>query len=90
MQIIYKIWKIKDIHEKVLKVTCNLQEVLNKSVKSIKGVLKVLESVQKSPLSQKPNNANKLTACNKTPAQNQRRLQNRREYYKYLQFHNIN
>ena len=37
MQISNKIWKLKDIYEKVLKeVTCNLWQVLNKSFKSIK------------------------------------------------------
>ena len=84
---------------KVLKqVTCNLRKVLNKSVKNIKKVVKVLESVRKSPTAENPHhaeasqsthNANKLTGCNKTRAQNQRKLQNRPEYHKYLQFHNI-
>ena len=50
MQITHKIRKVKDVYEKVLKeITCNLREVLNKSVKSIKKVLKELESVRKSP-----------------------------------------
>ena len=78
-------FKVKDVYEKVLKeVTCNLGKVLNESVKSIKKVVKVLESVRKSPLAENPHhaetnhpilNANKLTGCNKTRAQNQRRLQ---------------
>ena len=81
------------------KLTSNLQKVLNESVKSIKKVLKVLESVRKSPPPENPHhaeishstrNANKVTGCNKTRAQNQRRPQNRPEYQKYLQFHNIN
>ena len=78
--------KVKDVYEKVLKeVTCNLQKVLNESVKSIIKVLKVLESVRKSPSAKNPHhagtnhptcNANKLTGCNKMRAQNQRRPQN--------------
>ena len=49
IQISYKILKVKDVYEKVLKeVTCNLQKVLNKSIKSIKKELQVLESVRKS------------------------------------------
>ena len=50
MQITYKIWKVKDVYEKVLKdVTCKLRKVSNKSVKSIKKVLQLLEFVRKSP-----------------------------------------
>ena len=100
MQIIYKIWKVKDVYEKALKeVTYNLRKALNISDKSIKKVLQVLESVWKSPpaknlhdakASQSICNANKLTGCNKMWAQIQRRLQNRPEYHKYLQFHYIN
>ena len=100
MQITYKIWKVKEVYEKVLKeVTCDLRKVLNESVKSIEKVLQVLEIVRKSsPVknlhhaenSQSTCIANKLTGCNKTRAQNQRRLQNRSEYHKYLQFQNIN
>ena len=92
--------KVKDVYEKVLKeVICNLQKVLNESVKSIKKVLKVLESVRKSPPAEDPHhaetnhptlNANKLTGWNKTRAQNQRRPQSRPEYHKYLQFYNTN
>ena len=42
--------KVKDVCEKFLKeITCNLGKVLNESAKSIKKVLKVLESVRKSP-----------------------------------------
>ena len=42
--------KVKDSYEQVLKeFICSLRKVLNESVKSIKKVLKVLESVQKSP-----------------------------------------
>ena len=92
--------KVKDVYKKVLKkVTCNLRKVLNESVKSIKKVLKVLESVRKSPPAENPHhaetshstrNANNLIGCNKTRAQNQRRPQNRPEYHKYLQFHDIN
>ena len=84
--------KVKDVYEKVLKeVTCNLQKVLNESVKSIKKVLRVLESARKFPPAGNPHhtetshltrNANKLTGCNKTRAQNQRRPQNRPEYHK--------
>ena len=49
MQITYKIWKVKEVYEKVLKeVTCDLRKVLNESVKSIKKVLQVLEIVRKS------------------------------------------
>ena len=34
---------VKDVYDKVLReVTCNLQKVLNRSVKNIKKVLKVL------------------------------------------------
>ena len=93
-----KMLKVKDIYEKVLKeVTCSLRKVLNESVKSIKKVLKVLESVRKSPPAENPHHAetnhptlsaNKLTGCNKTRAQNERRPQNRPEYHKYLQFYN--
>ena len=92
--------KVKDAYEKVLKeVTCNLRKVLNESVKSIKKVLKVLESVRKSPPAENPHhaetnhstrNANKLTGCDKTRAQTQRRPQNRPEYHKYLQFYDTN
>ena len=33
MQITNKIWKVKDVYEKVLQeVTCNLQKVFNKGV----------------------------------------------------------
>ena len=63
--------KVKDVYEKVLKeVTCNLQKVLNESVKSIKKVLRVLESARKFPPAGNPHhtetshltrNANKLT-----------------------------
>ena len=73
---IYKILKVKNVYEKVLKeVACNLQKVLNESVKSIKKVLKVLESVQKSPPAENQHhaktshsicNANKLTGSIKT------------------------
>ena len=94
MQISYKILKVKDVYEKVLKeITCELRKVLNKSIKSIKKVLQVLESVRKFPPAENPHHAetsqstrsaNKLTGCNKTRAQNQRRLQNRPEYHKYL------
>ena len=50
MQISYKILKVKDVYEKVLKeLICNLQKVLNESIKSIKKILEVLESVRKSP-----------------------------------------
>ena len=83
--------KLKDIYEKVLKeVICNLRKVLNKSVKSIKKVLQVLEFVRKSPPAENPHhaetnhptlNTNKLTGSNKTRAQNQRRPQNRPEYH---------
>ena len=53
MQITYKIWEVKDAYEKVWKeVSCNLQKVLNKSVKNIRKVLQVLESVWKSPLAE--------------------------------------
>ena len=53
MQITYTIWEVKDAYEKVLKeVSCNLQKVLNKSVKNIRKVLQVLESVWKSPLAE--------------------------------------
>ena len=100
MQIIYKILRVKDVYEKVLKeVTCKLQKALNKSVKSIKKVLQVLQSVRKSSpvenahhaeTSQSTCNANKLTGCNKTQAQIHRGLQSRPEYHKYLLFHNIN
>ena len=92
--------KVKDVYEKFLKeVTCNLRKVLNESVKSIKKVLRVLESVRKSPLIENSHhaetnhptlNANKLTGCNKTRPQNQRRPQNRPEYPKYLQFYSTN
>ena len=92
--------KVKDVYEKVLKeVTCNLRKVLNESVKSIKKVLKVLESVRKSPPAAIPHHAearhstrneNKLTGCNTTCSQKQRRSQNRPEYNKYLQFYNTN
>ena len=76
MQTAYKIWKLKGVYEKVLKK-------LLVTYKSIKKVLQVLESVQKSPpvenlrraeTSQSTHNANKLTGCNKTWPQNQRRL----------------
>ena len=63
--------KVKDVYEKFLKeVTCNLRKVLNESVKSIKKVLRVLESARKSPPIENPHhaetnhptlNANKLT-----------------------------
>ena len=86
--------KVKDVYEKVLKeVTCNLRKVLNESVKSNKKVLKVLESVRKSPPAKNPHHAetnhptlsaNKLTGCNKRRAQNQGRPQKRPEYHKYL------
>ena len=76
--------KVKDIYGKVLKdVTCNLRKVLNESVKSIKKVLKVLESVRKSPPAANPHNAetshstrnaNKLTGCNKTRARGDLRI----------------
>ena len=92
--------KVKDVYEKFLKeVTYNLQKVLNESVKSVKKVPKVLESVRKSPSNENLHhtktshstcNANKLTGCNNMQAQNQRRPQNRPEYHKYMQFHNIN
>ena len=46
MQISYKILKIKDIYEKDLKeVTCKLPKLFHNSIKSIKKVLQVLESV---------------------------------------------
>ena len=33
MEITYKIWKVKNVYEKVLKeVTCNFKKVLNRSV----------------------------------------------------------
>ena len=89
MEITYKIWKVKEVYEKVLKeVTCNLQKVLNKTVKSIKKVTKVLKSVRKSSrvenpvpeTSQPSHNANKPAGCNKTRAQNKRRFQKRPEY----------
>ena len=39
--------KVKDVYEKVLKeATYNLPEVLNESFKSVRKVLKVLESVR--------------------------------------------
>ena len=89
MQITHKIWKLKDIYEKVLKeVARNLRKVLNKSFKSIKKVLQALEFVRKSPPAENTHHAetsqwtryvNKLTAYNKMQAQNQRRLQNRLE-----------
>ena len=92
--------KVKDVFEKVLKeITCNLRKVLNESVKSIKKVLNVLESVRKFQLAENPHhaetshstrNANKLTGSNKTRAKNQRRPQNRPEYHKHLQFYNVN
>ena len=89
MEITYKIWKVKEVYEKVLKeVTCNLQKVLNKTVKSIKKVTKVLKSVRKSSrvenpvpeTSQPSHNANNPAGCNKTRAQNKRRFQKRPEY----------
>ena len=41
---------VKDVYVKVLKeFTYNLQKVLNESAESIKKVLKVLETVKKSP-----------------------------------------
>lgn len=41
MQITYKVRKVKDLSDKVLKnVTCKLRKVLNKSVKSIKNYMK--------------------------------------------------
>ena len=47
MQITYKICKVKDVYDKVLKnVTCKLRKVLSKSVKMSKEVGKVLKSVQ--------------------------------------------
>ena len=59
MQMAYRIWKVKDVYEKVLnEVICNLRKVLNKSVKSIKKVLKLLESVGKSPPGEKSHHAN--------------------------------
>ena len=92
--------KLKDVYETVLEeVTFNIGKVLNESVKSIKKVLKVLESAQKSPPAEDPHhaetnhptlNANKLTGCNKRRAQNQMRPQNRPEYNIYLQFYNTN
>ena len=58
MQITYKIWKVKDAYEKVLKeVTNNLWEVLNNSVKSIKNVRQELESVRKSSAAENPHHA---------------------------------
>ena len=96
MQITYKIWKLKKGYEKVLKeVICNFQKVLNESVNSLKKVLQVLGSVQKSPPAETPHhaetnqstcNAHKLTGCNKTRAQNQRKLQNRPEKIKTCKF----
>ena len=75
MQTSYKILKIKDIYEKDLKeVTCKLPKLFHNSIKSIKKVLQVLESVWKFPLTknlhhaeigQSTCNANKLTGCNK-------------------------
>ena len=92
--------RVKDFYEKVQKeVTCNLRKLLTQSIKSIKKVFQVLESVRNSPPAENPHhpetsqatrNANKLTGCNKTRAQNQRRFQNRPEYHKYLRFHNMN
>ena len=89
MQISDKMLKLKDVYEKVLKeVNCNLRKVLNESVKSIKKILKVLESVRKSPPAENLHHAetnhptlnpNKLTGCNKTRAQNQRSPLNRPE-----------
>ena len=50
--------KVKDVYKKVQKeVTCNLRKVLKESFKSIKKVLKVLESVRKSPPADKPHHA---------------------------------
>ena len=59
------------IYEKVLQeVACNLRKVLNKSVKRVKKVIQVLESVRKSPpaknrhhaeTSKSTRNANNLT-----------------------------
>ena len=50
MQITYKICKVKDVYDKVLKnVTCKFRKVLSKSVKMSKEVGKVLKSVQISP-----------------------------------------
>ena len=92
--------KVKDVYEKVLKeATYNLPEVLNESFKSVRKVLKVLESVRKSPPAENTHhaetshstlNGNKLTGCNKTRAQNHRRPQNRPEYHRYLQFYKTN
>ena len=77
MQIRYKILKVKDVFEKVLKeVTCDLRTwVLNKSVKSNKKVLQELKSVWKSPPAENPHqaessqstrNASKLIGCKET------------------------
>ena len=64
-------------NRRLWEVTCNLQKVLNKSVKSIKKILQVQESVWKSPpaetlhhaeTSQSTCNANKLIGCNKMQA----------------------
>ena len=58
IKIAYKIWKLKDVYEKVLKeVTCNFRKLLNKKVKSIKKVLQEVESVWKSPPAKNPHHA---------------------------------
>ena len=62
--------KVKDVYEKVLKeVTCNLRKVLNESVKSIKKVLKVLESVRKSQSAEIPHHAEARVEYNNRPDQ---------------------
>ena len=49
MQIRYKMLKLKDVCEKILKeVTSDLQKCWIKSVKSIKKVLQELKSIRKS------------------------------------------
>lgn len=62
MQIAYKIRKVKDVYDKVLKmITCKLRKVLNKIVKNIKSDTKKLNlfenlSQQKARTMKKPGN----------------------------------
>ena len=99
IQIRYKILKVKDLYEEVLKKLLVLTKVLNKGVKSVKKLFQELKYVRKSPPAKNPHhaetsqstrNASKLTGCNKTQVQNQRRPQNRPEFYTYLLFLKIN
>ena len=83
MQITYKICKVKDVYDKVLKnVTCKLRKVLSKSVKMSKEVGKVLKSVQISPCRNQKIDPQCKSTCwlRHSVSRSHKRFQNRAEY----------